>query len=222
MSDEACGKELKLAVDTQVYRGLCNKKRGHCSLCANDTCYRCGSLNVEFLPTGRKRKMCLRCDKIRRRKGFKRSKWKKVVGNFYTFGCGCSGILPYLREGNKFACWHNGSGSFTCRVHSIILGIRGGARRGNYKALDSNISHEKIREMMEIPECILCNGSLNWETGRGITPHLHHDHLTGEPLGFAHPVCHVAVMQKEIFRLKKENEELRAECLRLQLQGIPP
>jgi len=42
----------------------------------------------------------------------------------------------------------------------------------------------------------------------GKTPHLHHDHETGEIFGFTHPVCNPHALQDEIDELRKQVKHL--------------
>jgi hypothetical protein len=56
--------------------------------------------------------------------------------------------------------------------------------------------------MMEEPNCERCGEALKWEFGVGKTPHLHHNHETGEIYGFTHPVCNPQAMEQEIERLR--------------------
>ena len=99
-----------------------------------------------------------------------------------------------------------------CRVTKILASIRASARRYNYAPVDG-FYHKTVRDMTEFPNCCLCNLTLNWdELGWGKTPHLHHDHVSGKPIGFTHAKCNPLAMENEIDRLKKEIEELKELC----------
>jgi hypothetical protein len=64
--------------------------------------------------------------------------------------------------------------------------------------------------MMAEPNCERCGEPLVWEFGLGKTPHLHHNHETGEPIGFTHPVCNPRAMEDEIDRLKAVVKKLKS------------
>jgi len=100
---------------------------------------------------------------------------------------------------------------WTCRVRVILDSIRCAARKRNYQPINPNTSHSVIRQLMQEKNCVLCGEPLDWELGRGTTPHLHHDHETGEIYGFAHPKCNPRAEAKEIFRLKSEVRKLQQE-----------
>jgi hypothetical protein len=57
---------------------------------------------------------------------------------------------------------------------------------------------------MRVKECWRCRQPLEWVFGRGKTPHLHHDHETGEVHGFTHPSCNPKALLHEIDDLRKE------------------
>jgi hypothetical protein len=63
---------------------------------------------------------------------------------------------------------------------------------------------------MAEPDCERCGQPLTWEFGVGKTPHLHHSHTTGQPLGFTHPHCNPQAMEDEIDRQRDEISSLRA------------
>jgi len=67
--------------------------------------------------------------------------------------------------------------------------FRGDAKRHGYKA--PNIPPEQfVARMKQTKRCTACNGRLNWL--KKPHPHLHHNHETGEVIGFCHPVCNQA------------------------------
>jgi len=132
---------------------------------------------------------------------------KKV--RLHTFhSCGCVGTLPKQGENNKFAKSRSDSG-FLCRVASIITRSKVAARIHKYRSIPSDIPHSTIRKLMEEPNCERCGEPLKWEFGQSKTPHLHHNHETGEIYGFTHPVCNPRALEKEIERLK---ELLQKKC----------
>jgi hypothetical protein len=140
------------------------------------------------------------CNRIRR--GNKPRNFQ-TPGSNHTFPCGCSGILPQVEpEANKFVrvmakIWY-------CRVASILGAGVQSAKRGGYKPVSLNTPHAAIRKMMEATTCWRCGEALLWDLGRSKTPHLHHNHRTGEPLGFTHGRCNPQILELEIDRLKEE------------------
>jgi hypothetical protein len=130
-------------------------------------------------------------------------------GQFHEFPCGCSGILPKTRgESNVFAKagQNHRTRSWICRIFSILRSAEYEAKKRGYKPISS--THAEIRELMKSNKCWLCGNKLIWNFGRGQTPHLHHDHETGEILGFTHPRCNPRALQNEICRLKKRLDKL--------------
>jgi len=82
--------------------------------------------------------------------------------------------------------------------------------------MDSNTPHQNIRKMMEEPNCWRCGQPLNWDKlGMGKTPHLHHNHITGELYGFTHAACNVHAKEEAFDRLYEENVRLRHEIKNL-------
>ncbi len=129
-------------------------------------------------------------------------------GKPHTFPCGCSGILPPRRKSNKFAIWGPSKFGFRCRVFSNLHTGSTVAKERGYKFNAEMIPHSVIREMME-KHCWRCGGSLDWTIlGRATTPHLHHDHETGEILGFTHPKCNPRLVEMNNDELKQQNREL--------------
>jgi len=106
-------------------------------------------------------------------------------------------------------------------IESLMSGTRIGRdvsharKKGGHKPI-LNTPHAVIRKMMGVKNCWRCGGPLQWAVfGYGKTPHLHHDHKNGEPLGFAHPRCNSYLLELEIERLKAELFQLRAQ------EGLP-
>jgi hypothetical protein len=87
--------------------------------------------------------------------------------------------------------------------------------------MDANTPHSFIHTMMQRDICVICGEPLEWKLGQITTPHLHHDHLTGQIYGFAHAKCNPGAEAKEIFRLTAEIEKLQQENQKLkEAQGI--
>jgi hypothetical protein len=119
--------------------------------------------------------------------------------------CGCVGILPTWKGSNKFAKF-NGAG-FQCRAAYLVTHSRIVATKLGYAPIPSNTPHSVIRKLMDEPNCERCRQPLMWELGNHKTPHLHHDHETGEIYGFTHPKCNPRALEDEIERLKKLLQE---------------
>jgi hypothetical protein len=133
---------------------------------------------------------------------------RQMPGKKHTFLCGCSGILPkQRRQPNKFAVAV--SSNWACRAAIILKNSKFHAKK--YKPMDSNTPHSLIRELMEEPNCERCGQPLKWELGVGRTPHLHHDHDTGEIYGFTHLRCNSQALENEIERLKAKIKKLTAK-----------
>lgn len=128
-------------------------------------------------------------------------------GKTHKFVCGCEGLLPNKGESNKLAIFT--ATGFVCRVTRILNSSKHNAKRRGYKAISKNIDHLVIREMMKSNRCETCGEPLKWAFSRGETPHLHHDHKTGEILGFSHSICNLGFVQMRIMALREENETLR-------------
>jgi hypothetical protein len=56
--------------------------------------------------------------------------------------------------------------------------------------------------------CWRCKQPLEWAFTVGKTPHLHHNHKTGEIYGFTHPRCNPNALEHEIDELKQRIAEL--------------
>jgi hypothetical protein len=138
----------------------------------------------------------------------------------YVFKCGCSGILPARTNSNKFAtsCAEKTRlSTFKCRVTSILTSSALSAKRDGGLPIPADTPHSLIRKMMDNLNCWLCHQLLVWEFGLGKTPHLHHNHQTGEPLGFTCARCNPNALESEVIRQRMEIAQLRAqlsqECL---------
>jgi len=209
-----CGKSLPKAKNG-ADRGLCSRLRLHTGKCGNATCSTCAiKLSPKNCPPSwlwRKNKLsalCRLCARkaVRLRLGQKPQNYQQP-GKKYTFrNCGCSGILPPLGGHNKFAKTGNSKTgpAFHCRVSRILSVSQISARERGYAPVPKDTPHSVIRKMMDEPNCERCGQPLEWEFGQDKTPHLHHNHETGEPYGFTHPVCNPRAMEQEIERLKKQ------------------
>jgi len=118
--------------------------------------------------------------------------------------------MPQRGESNQFAKWHATTGA-VCRIAGILSKSQTNAKAEDFMPINQNTPHSLIRQMMEAKNCILCGEPLKWEFGPGKTPHLHHDHVTGEIYGFAHAKCNPRAEAKEMFRLRAEVKKLHQE-----------
>lgn len=138
---------------------------------------------------------------------------RQVLGEPFAFPCGCAGVLPkQLGIPTKFVKPVKISGvenRFECRVFRILMSSKHQAEKLGFAPIPYETPHTIIRALMEDPNCERCGKPLAWEFGRCKTPHLHHDHGTGEIYGFTHPICNPRAMQIEIERLRTENRILR-------------
>ena len=188
-------------------RGWCTRPRNHAGPHHNEKCSHCGlnprNENHPYL--------CSSCQKEksanRRRLQGKPLARRKNFGQIYVFPCGCSGTLPNRGESTQFVTWNRFTG-FACRARVIIQSSKGSAKQYGYKHIDA--SHSVIRSLMVNSDCIQCGQPLSWSFQMGKTPHLHHNHETGQPIGFAHLRCNVYEMQQEIHRLLEENRQLKS------------
>jgi hypothetical protein len=208
-----CGKPMPKAKNG-AERGTCTIPReiSH-SRHGNGTCCNCGNVltsensSPSLTSKGRKSGRCRPCNTTyeRDRQGYTSENYQHP-GQKHTFStCGCTGILPVRKDcSNEFAVrMKTKRGGFGCRVTQILNGSQACARRGGYKPVPRNTPHSVIRAMMANPYCERCGEVLRWSVILGCrAPHLHHDHETGEPLGFTHPVCNPPAMAREIERLK--------------------
>ena len=208
-----CNKPMPKAKNGKS-RGRCNRTNNHSAACGNRTCPDCGDLlNLEnstpsTLAGVNKSGTCLKCANSRRQRMYGRKSINtQRPRKKHAFPCGCSGYLTAFGGANKFSINH-GTRNFGCRVSYMLLGSRKAAKLHGYTPIDPKTPHLVIRKMMEEKNCERCNEPLKWEFGYGKTPHLHHDHDTGEIYGFTHPWCNPRALQREIDILKKENRKL--------------
>jgi hypothetical protein len=211
-----CGKPMPKAKNG-AYRGFCtrsirggahgNHGNGTCPDCGvkiiKETAYRCG--------------WCRKC-KTKYSTEWARIKYNRKVrvsqipGTKFVFPkCGCFGILPKQKnEVDKFVSRRCGcERNWCCRVSEIIHGSIGLSKRYGCVSISPNTPHSVIRKLMDESNCERCNQSLKWEFGMGKTPHLHHNHETGEIYGFTHHRCNPRALEVENERLRKENAKLR-------------
>ncbi|SRR5258708_39080747 len=146
---------------------------------------------------------CKACDlNYRRRLYGQKPKIFQVPGGQYTFPCGCSGLLPASSgQTNVFAVYQRNHG-YSCRVSGILGGSVRRARVFGYMPVDPKTPHATVRLMMQKKDCVLCHRPLEWELGRGRTPHLHHDHSTGRIIGFSHSRCNPLDLQRRVIQLE--------------------
>jgi hypothetical protein len=231
-----CGEPVK-AAQNGASRGVCTRPAVHTGLHSNKTCSVCGVIltteNTHRHSQSTKRAMCKECknkcanawyykdhnknlkkDKARRRKNGQRPRIVPNAGNSYTFSCGCSGVLPSTRgKSNKFARWN--SHTWTCRVKGILQASvnAAAASRDGYVSINPKTPHSVIRELMKADSCWRCKRPLKWSLGMGKTPHLHHNHWTGELYGFTHSRCNPKALEHENDELRERIRELE-ECNR--------
>ena len=192
-----CGKLLE--TKTGGLRGKCVRPFNHHGLHGNSLCYHCGV--VPKIPDG-KHGVCLSCHNINVKKRRDRPPLNvQILGASHTFPCGCSGILP-KNNGEQSLFAITADNGYSCRVSCIISSSRVNARGGNFAPVNPKTPHFKIREMMQNEKCWRCQSPMSWNLGRGLTPHLHHDHETGEAIGFTHPRCNPRLLEHEVEKLK--------------------
>jgi len=202
-----CGKRVTKAKNGKA-RGRCTRVFKHRCVCANDTCTSCGvrkTKNNTFL-SHVKSGMCKECVHVQCGSLSYRS--KRMPGQSYKFRCGCEGILPRLGRSNILAV-ALGEGKYYCRVSRIIHCSEFASKRKHIVPISKSTPHRIIRKMMASKVCVLCEKPLRWTIGAGQTPHLHHDHETGEILGFAHHRCNPLDLKPVIRRLLEENLRLK-------------
>lgn len=152
---------------------------------------------------------CRNCMKLWERKRNNRKPLNsQVPGGYHTFSsCGCQGYLPENRgKSNLFA--HACGKNWNCRAGEILAGNSLHAKHRGY-APPADTPHSVIRKLMEETICERCGDPMKWELGNGKTPHLHHDHATGEIYGFTHPHCNPLAMQRQLESFKKEIARLK-------------
>ncbi len=195
-------------------RGLCSRPSTHSGYHANDTCRSCGDeLTASNSYASRKTggHCCIPCHKREKkiREGQK-DRNCQIPNSLHTFPCGCIGVLPALKSANQFARSVTrsvpSSPGFICRVGGILSSAQINARRSGYMPIPIATLHVVIRQLMAVATCWLCKEPLIWPTvyALGHTPHLHHNHETGEIYGFTHPKCNPRALEKEIEMLRSE------------------
>jgi NAD-dependent SIR2 family protein deacetylase len=202
-----CGKPMPKAKNG-ADRGICTVVNLH-SRCGNNTCPHCGVTLTENnhwssqVYKGRRSGMCKSCKlNFQRIKNGSIPKNYQFLGKKHIFPCGCAALLPRTKRSTKYVVY-TGSG-FVCRISTILKASKASARKRGHTAIPINTSHTAIRELMNNRKCERCARAMSWTIGDVLTtPHLHHDHETGEIYGFTHPKCNPLAMQREIIRLKK-------------------
>lgn len=212
-----CRKKMPLSTSGDD-RGYCSKPVRHRSKCNNNTCRVCAVrlTNKNSYPSGVTVRLCRICERMlsRTRRGQKPRNIQRPR-KFHRFICGCSGILPNLGKQNRFAT-HNSKSTgvgFACRAGALLSTSKHVARRNGYKPINQMTPHSAIRRAMDSDVCVLCGATLQWKFGLGKTPHLHHDHETGELIGFAHPTCNMPEAKTRMKQLLQENIKLRRRIL---------
>lgn len=199
------------------------RRKGHSGPHGNPTCPNCGiRLSIKTASRGVIKighGACRNClgDTQRIRLGQKRFVYQKA-GEWHRFPCGCAGILPTEGHSNKFARRQRRLGHLglptTCRVSHILRSSTYDAKKRGHRPIPRATPHSTIRKMMEEPNCERCKRPLVWVFGRHKTPHLHHNHRTGEPQGFTHPMCNPQALEIEIDTLRDEIRRLKAAALK--------
>jgi hypothetical protein len=207
MTNKECGKPLKTKDGAD--RGLCSRGLYHRGKHSNGTCMRCGvrlaSDNTSQSALIHPRGCCRNC--MRAELG-QTPVNTQHAGQFHVFPCGCGGILPKTGSDDKFARRTSG-GTYMCRVSLILTCSWNNSKRDGHIPISPDTPHSIIRRLMEELNCERCGESLIWEFGSGRTPHLHHNHLTGEIYGFTHPICNPRALEQEIERLRADIKFLR-------------
>jgi hypothetical protein len=207
-----CGKLMPKAKNG-TDRGLCTRLCRHTGLHGNKTCPDCGAKLVMHSSKSRGNGCCGECStkKVRLLYGHAPAARQKA-GQGYSFPCGCGGVLPNeARKGNQLAVWTGFN--WWCRVSHILSQSRNEARRWKHRAISPDTPHWIIRQLMLQTHCERCGQPLSWrQFGNGRTPHLHHNHETGEIYGFTHPVCNPRALEREIQRLRNTVKELSFEA----------
>jgi hypothetical protein len=219
-----CGKRVGYAHNGNS-RGFCRKRLNHLGACLSKTCRFCGATLTE-VNTWRcfwinRVSLCRICaNRESRKRRWRRGATPRNVqtpGKQHTFPCGCSGILPKYGKSNLFAVVTTNK-NFVCRITRLFASGRWAKTRG-YAPIDSTTPHSVIRKMMK-QNCVLCGDPLVWALGSGKTPHLHHDHSTGEAFGFAHPRCNTTELQNRVLELKAECRRLQRRVVELEAQSL--
>lgn len=207
MTDILCNKALN-TLDGSKPRGFCTGLFKHCGPHGNNLCTTCG---IQTRPS--RHAWCRDCQETDRRNKGVLPPLRQVPGKLWAFSCGCKTILPPRGGQSKFARWdgspkHNTFAHY-CRAAMIIRANTKDAARRGYTAVDQNTQHSIIYDLMNEKNCCRCHQPLIWEFGIAKTPHLHHDHKTGEIFGFTHPKCNPKAMEDEIKELRAEVRELK-------------
>jgi len=139
---------------------------------------------------------------------------RQILGGTYQFPCGCKGFIPAVKgENNTFVFWAKkkagGIGLWQCRVTTILNASRFNGNKYAYVPVNIKTPHQIIRKLMKERNCWRCGQKLEWVYGLGKTPHLHHNHKTGEIFGFTHPRCNANALEHALNELKEENKELK-------------
>lgn len=208
MKTKLCGCRMPKSITGHPRRGLCSRITGHAGRHGNNSCQDCGifltSKTSASYVVKRRRGYCTKCQtRCSRRYKHQKTRQFKIPGKNYTFPCGCTGILPRRGQANKFTYVPSERDYGWCRIGQILMNGKKKADYEGYTPIDPKTPHAVIRTMMDKPDCVLCNQPLKWEFGRGKTPHLHHNHATGEIYGFSHARCNPNALEQEIYRLKK-------------------
>lgn len=202
-----CGIPLKTLYGKP--RGFCLRLYKHCGPHGNNLCTMCG---IQVRPT--RHSWCHGCQKINRRSKGIAPPLRQRAGEFWVFSCGCRCVLPSEGESNKFARWDgsikHGVFAHYCRAAIIISSNIHTSRRGGYKSISPNTPHSVIWALAKEKDCWRCHKPLVWDLGLSKTPHLHHDHRTGEIFGFTHPKCNLHALEDEIEELKIEIRRLKS------------
>jgi hypothetical protein len=212
-----CGRPLPKARNGND-RGACAHPPGHFYRHGNNTCGGCGvrktkrNSSLSHLRIGGAQ--CTQCITTYNRKRLgQKPRIIQTAGRAFTFPCGCTGIFPKRGESNAFARWV--ANNWHCRAALLLRGSRTASRKWGYKPINLKTPHSAIRKLMGHKNCVCCGEPLRWVFGKGTTPHLHHNHKTGEMYGFAHPKCNPLA-------LERENERLREEIARLKSAAVAP
>lgn len=145
-----------------------------------------------------------------------RASKKKFEGRMWVCPkCGSFGALPQNGTSDSLWLWVNDSkkysagGSHRCRkccnsyarfrinrnplawAKRRLAVATDGARKFGYHP--PTITPETLVQLIEESKtCYFCSQPLDWESNeKSRRPHLHHDHVTGNVLGFSHPHCNV-------------------------------
>jgi hypothetical protein len=96
--------------------------------------------------------------------------------------CGGSRICPHKKY--LYQCWHCDPRGW---ADHCIRRAKSDAKRRNHAGPEIN-PEELVNLRRKSDTCFFCEQTLSWSNPKN-SPHLHHDHDTGEVFGYAHPVC---------------------------------